>query len=126
MAHNQIRKPSKSFYKYFVFGDHSFSTYAKFSEKLTFLSPWNTHERSTSHSITHYILMWCIVRLVPFSQFKKREKHQWSSVNFSNFIKCNNPLWLFSIVQMVPNSAKHLISCISHFSLYNLSYQLCP
>ena len=26
-------------------GDHPFSTYAKFSEKLTFLTPWYAHER---------------------------------------------------------------------------------
>ena len=30
--------------------------------------------------------------LVPFVQFKKREKHPWSSVNFS---KINTPPWLF-------------------------------
>ena len=36
--------------------------------------------------------------LVPFVQFKKREKHPWGSV-----------LHVFKIVQMVPNRAKHHI-----------------
>ena len=31
-------------YKYKI-GDHSFSTYAKFSEKLIFLTPWYAHVR---------------------------------------------------------------------------------
>ena len=38
--------------------------------------------------------------LVPFVQFKKREKHPWGSVNFSeawNFIKINTPPRLFFI-----------------------------
>ena len=43
--------------------------------------------------------MWCVARLVPSVQFKKREKHPWKSVNFSkvaqaqacNFIKINTP-----------------------------------
>ena len=29
--------------------------------------------------------------LVPFVQFKKREKHPWRSVTFSNFTKSNTP-----------------------------------
>ena len=38
--------------------------------------------------------------LVPFVQFKKREKHPWSNVNFSaglacNFTKINTPPWFF-------------------------------
>ena len=35
--------------------------------------------------------------LVPFVQFKKREKHPWRSVNFStcNFAKINTPPWVF-------------------------------
>ena len=36
--------------------------------------------------------------LVPFVQFKKREKHPWRSVNFSvacNFTKINTPPWVF-------------------------------
>ena len=35
--------------------------------------------------------------LVPFVQFKKREKHPWRSVNFSacNFTKINTPPWEF-------------------------------
>ena len=28
--------------------------------------------------------------LVPFVQFKKREKHPWWSVNFSRFLNCAN------------------------------------
>ena len=40
--------------------------------------------------------------LVPFVQFKKREKHPWRSVNFSkaacNFIKINTPPWVFFTV----------------------------
>ena len=34
--------------------------------------------------------------MVPFAQFKKREKHPWMSVNFSeacNFTKINTPPW---------------------------------
>ena len=37
--------------------------------------------------------------LVPFVQFKKREKHPWRSVTFSkvagNFTKTSCPLWMF-------------------------------
>ena len=38
--------------------------------------------------------------LVPFVQFKKREKHPWRSVTFSkiagcNFTESNNPPWVF-------------------------------
>ena len=41
--------------------------------------------------------------VVPFVQFKKREKHTWRSVTFSkivkpkasNFTKCNTPPWVF-------------------------------
>ena len=36
--------------------------------------------------------------LVPFVPFKKREKHQWRSVNFSKvagFTKINTPPWVF-------------------------------
>ena len=32
--------------------------------------------------------------LVPFVQFKNREKHPWRSVNF-NFTKINTPPWVF-------------------------------
>ena len=33
--------------------------------------------------------MWCIARnLVPFAQFKKREKHPWNSITFSKFAGC--------------------------------------
>ena len=32
-------------YLFTTLRDHLFSTYAKFSEKLTFFTPWNTHER---------------------------------------------------------------------------------
>ena len=38
--------------------------------------------------------------LVPFVQFKKREKHPWRSVNFSKvagFSKINTPPWAFFI-----------------------------
>ena len=33
--------------------------------------------------------------LLPFLQFKKREKHPWRAVAFSNFAKINTPLWVF-------------------------------
>ena len=38
--------------------------------------------------------------LVPFAQFKKREKHPWMSITFSKvagfyFTKSNAPLWVF-------------------------------
>ena len=33
--------------------------------------------------------------LVPFVQNKKREKHPWRSVNFSNFTKINTRAWVF-------------------------------
>ena len=33
--------------------------------------------------------------LLPFLQFKKREKHPWRAVAFSNFTKINTPLWVF-------------------------------
>ena len=33
--------------------------------------------------------------LLPFLQFKKREKHPWRVVTFSNFTKINTPLWVF-------------------------------
>ena len=33
--------------------------------------------------------------LVPFAQFKKREKHPWRRVIFSNFTKSNTPPWVF-------------------------------
>ena len=33
--------------------------------------------------------------LIPFVQFKKREKHPWRNVTFCNFNKSNTPPWLF-------------------------------
>ena len=54
--------------------------------------------------------------LVPFAQFKKREKHPWMSATFRllacNFTKSNTPPWVFSRFlncAMVPNCAKHHI-----------------
>ena len=54
--------------------------------------------------------------LVPFAQFKKREKHTWMSVTFRllacNFTKSNTPPWVFSRFlncAMVPNCATHHI-----------------
>ena len=38
--------------------------------------------------------MWCVARLVPFIQVKKRGKHPWKSVNFTT--KINTPPWCFS------------------------------
>ena len=35
------------------------------------------------------VFVFCIV------QFKKREKHSWRSVTFSNFTKNNTPPWVF-------------------------------
>ena len=45
-----------------------------------------------------YLLLihkWCLRDLVPFVQFKKREKHPWRSVTFSNFTESNTPPWVF-------------------------------
>ena len=38
--------------------------------------------------------MRCAVRLVPFVQFKKREKHPWRSFIFGKFTKSNPPPWV--------------------------------
>ena len=51
--------------------------------------------------------------LVPFVQFKKREKHPWRSVNLSkvagwslHFTKINTPSWYFSLFLNCTNGTK--------------------
>ena len=46
--------------------------------------------------------------LVPFEQFKKREKHQWSGINFSkvNKSKSNTPTWAFFTFLNCTNGTK--------------------
>ena len=59
--------------------------------------------------------MWWVVRLVPFLQFKKREKHPWKSVTFSEVAGFSlqalhstmGVFHVFKIVQKVPNRVKH-------------------
>ena len=62
--------------------------------------------------------------LVPFVQFKKREKHPWRSATFCN--KSNTSsisvFHMFKIVQMVPNRAKHHI----WMSYVHSIYGTCP
>ena len=55
--------------------------------------------------------------LVPFAQFKKREKQHWGSVTFSkfagfkvcNFTKSKGVFHVFKIVQIVPNRVTYHI-----------------
>ena len=67
-----------------------------------------------------FIIIPCILdalhNLVPFVQFKEREKQPWGSDSFSlklaTLLKVSfvhGCFYLFKIVQMVPNRAKHLI-----------------
>ena len=59
--------------------------------------------------------IWDALRdLVPFVQFKKREKHLWRSVTFSkvvSFAKSSTPLWVFFMFfkfrRIILNRAKH-------------------
>ena len=47
--------------------------------------------------------------LVPWAQFKKREKHPWRSVTFSeacNFTKSNTPPWVFFTFLNCTNGTK--------------------
>ena len=54
-----------------------------------------TNKQSFTSSPNH--ICGALHDLVPFAQFKKREKHPWWSVNFSkvNFAKINTPPWVF-------------------------------
>ena len=54
--------------------------------------------------------------LVPFVQFKKREKHPWRSVTFSKVAGFYHVFQVFKIIQMVPNRAKHHIYSIRKMS----------
>ena len=57
-------------------------------------------EKISCKFIIHFFLCGALTDLVPFAQFKKREKHPWRSVTFSkvagfNFPKSNTPPWAF-------------------------------
>ena len=54
-----------------------------------------TNKQSFTSSLNH--ICGALRDLVPFAQFKNREKHPWWSVNFSkvNFAKINTPPWVF-------------------------------
>ena len=52
--------------------------------------------------------------LLPFVQFKKREKYAWRSVTFCNFTKINTPPWVFFNFL---NHTNHRTKRASHFNL---------
>ena len=56
-----------------------------------------------------------LCNLLPFVQFKKREKHPWRKV--CNFTIGSTPPWIFfhvfKIAQVIPNRAKHQILCMN-------------
>ena len=66
-------------------------------------------------SLSFHKWNWCTIcdslcNLVPFVQFKKREKHPWRKVTFikvaGNFTKSSNPPWVFSRFLNCTNGTK--------------------
>ena len=85
--------------------------------------------------MTYLSILDALRGLVPFLQFKKREKHSWRSVTFSKVAECFSRFssigvfYVFKVVQMVPNRAKHRIyqrkkNCKYHFiiCLFHIEY----
>ena len=84
--------------------------------------------------MTYLSILDALRGLVPFLQFKKREKHSWRSATFSKVAECFSRFssigvfYVFKVVQMVPNRAKHRIyqrkknvNIISIFAYFILS-----
>ena len=58
-------------------------------------------------SVVTYLII-CDV-LLPYVQFKNREKHPWRIFTFSKVVLPHGCFYVFQIVQMLPNRAKHHI-----------------
>ena len=99
---HDIKRPGKYLFSnkvhFWFVGGHPLSTYAKFSEKLTFLTPWYVHVRVRIRGLEMLVFRKIVEERRMLAIITKNNKYL-NSILFFNFLKSNSVLKvLFALI----------------------------